>query len=208
MIIQAKSTTLAVSLIVSTSLLSGCATTQQNQQLGGAAFGALAAGLTTGLLTGNVGYGIAAGIGGAALGWGAVKLAQHESRQVRSAREDERLYGFTPATNSVLLKLNKGYASPSSIAPGQQTTIYSDYSLSLPQSYNNQANVTYEWKLKKDGKVLNQSRPASQTKTAAGHQTIQPIDIPSNATPGTYVVETKLSSGNTYDVNEVVFVVR
>ena len=208
MIIHAKPTILAVSLVVSTSLLSGCATTQENQQLGGATLGALAAGITTGLLTGNVGYGIAAAIGGAALGWGAVKLAQHETREVRTAQEDQRLYGFTPATDSVLIKLNKGYASPSMIAPGQQTTIYSDYSLSLPPSSNNLANVTYQWTLKKDGQVLSQSEPAMQSKPAAGHQTIQPIDIPGDAEPGTYIVETKLSSGNTYDVNEVAFVVR
>ena len=63
---------------------------------------------------------------------------------MRTAQEDQRLYGFTPATDSVLIKLNKGYASPSMIAPGQQTTIYSDYSLSLPPSYNNQADVTYQ----------------------------------------------------------------
>ena len=208
MIIHAKPTILAVSLVASASLLSGCATTQENQQFGGAALGALAAGITTGLLTGNVGYGIAAAIGGAALGWGAVKLAQHETKEVRTAQEDQRLYGFTPATDSVLIKLNKGYASPKDITPGQQTTIYSDYSLSLPPSYNNQANVTYEWTLKKDGQILSRSDPAMQSKPAAGHQTIQKIDIPGNAEPGTYIVETKLSSGNTYDINEVAFIVR
>ncbi len=208
MIVHAKPAALAASLVVSATFLSGCATTSENQQLGGAALGALAAGLTTGLLTGNVGYGIAAAAGGAALGWGAVKLAQPESRYVRTAREDQRLYGFTPSANSVLIKLNKGYASPKIIAPGQKTTIYSDYSLSLPPSYNNRANVTYEWLLKKDGKVLTKSKPAVQIKSAAGYQTIQPIQIPDNAEPGTYIVETKLSSGNTYDVNEVSFVVK
>lgn len=208
MIIHAKPSILVVSLVISTSLVSGCATTQENQQVAGATFGALAAGITTGLLTGNVGYGIAAAVGGAAIGWGAVKLMQPETKQVRTAQEDQRLYGFTPATDSVLIKLNKGYASPKTISPGQQTTVYSDYSLSLPPSSNNQADVTYEWVLKKDGTVLNQSDPAVQSKTAAGHQTIQPIQIPDNAETGTYIVETKLSSGNTYDVNEVSFIVR
>lgn len=208
MTIQAKPLALAVSLTLSTSFISGCATTQENQQLGGAAFGALAAGLTTGLLTGNVGYGIAAGVAGAAIGWGAVKLMQHETQQVRSSYEDERLYGFTPATDSVLIKLNKGSAMPKTVAPGEQTTIHSDYSLSVPASQGAGADVTYQWALKKDGEVLQQSDPASQTKPAGGHQTKQPLNIPSDAEPGTYIVETRLSSGNTYDVNEVAFVVR
>lgn len=208
MIIKAKPLTVAISIVVSTSLLSGCATTQENQQMAGAAVGGLAAGLATGILTGNVGYGIAAGIAGAAVGWGAVKLIQHETRQVRSAQEDQRLYGFTPATDSVLIKLNKGSASPNTLTPGQQTIINSDYSLSVPPSYNNQASVTYQWSLKKDGEILQQSEPSTLTKQAGGHQTTQPLNIPSDATPGTYIVETRLSSGNIYDVNEVAFVVQ
>ncbi len=188
--------------------LTGCATTEQNQQLGGAAVGAIAAGLATGLLTGNVGAGLAAAAAGAAMGWGTIRLMQHESRQVRSAEEDQRLYGFAPATNQVLIRLNKGQASPNMISAGEQTTVYSDYSLSVPPSYNNQAEVTYSWKLKKDGNVLTESQPVSQMKTAAGHQTIQPINVPRNAEPGTYVVETILASGSAYDVNETVFVVK
>lgn len=203
-----KTTTLAVSLVLSTSLLSGCATTQQNQQLGGAAFGAIAAGLTTGLLTGNVGYGIAAAAAGAAVGWGAVTLVQYNTRQVRTAEQDRQLYGFVPATDKVLIKLNKGYASPKVISPGQEITIYSDYSLSVPPSYGNQASVTYQWKLIKDGQVLTASEPVTKAKAAAGHQTTQPISIPNNAESGTYIVETRLSSGSVYDINEAAFVVR
>ncbi len=205
-----KSKTLSALLIVVfvPATLSGCATTDQNQQLGGAAVGALAAGLTTGLLTGNVGAGIGAAVAGAAVGWGAIRLMQHESRQVRSAEEDQRLYGFAPATNQVMIRLNRGQASPNMISAGEQTTIYSDYSLSVPPSHNNQAEVTYSWKLKKDGNVLTESKPVSQIKAAAGHQTIQPINVPQNAEPGTYVVETILAAGSAYDVNETVFVVK
>lgn len=203
-----KTTSLAISIVLSTSLLSGCATTQQNQQAGGAAFGAIAAGLTVGLLTGNVGYGLAAATAGAAVGWGAVTLVQYNSRQVRTAEQDRQMYGFVPATDKVLIKLNKGYASPKVISPGQEVTVYSDYSLSVPPSYNNQASVTYQWKLIKDGKVLTSSEPVTKAKVAAGHQTTQPISIPNNAEPGTYIVETRLSSGTIYDINEAAFVVK
>ncbi len=208
MSINTKTTSVAVAVVFSTSLLSGCATTQENEQLAGASLGAIAAGVTTGLLTGNVGAGIAAGVAGAALGWGAVKLIQHQTQQVRTVEQDQRLYGFAPATNKTLLKLNKAYASPDTISRGQQVTVYSDYSLSVPASQGNSAPVTYEWKLKKDGKVLMASEPAVRNKSAGGHQTNQPINIPKDAEAGTYVVETKLTSGSAYDVNQAVFVVR
>ncbi len=208
MSINSRTTTMAATVVLSTSLPSGCAMSQENQQIGGALLGGVAAGVTTGLLTGNVGYGIAAGVAGAALGWGAVKLVQAETKQVRTAEEDQKLYGFAPASDKVLIKLNKGYASPKTITAGEETTIYSDYSLAVPPSYNGQADVTYSWKLKKDGEVLMEAEPITKSKMAAGHQTDQPISIPKEAESGTYIVETRLSSGDAYDVNEAIFVVQ
>lgn len=202
-----KFRTITVAIVFLTSLLSSCATLEENQRLGGAAVLGVAAGLTTALLTGDVGAGIAAGLAGAAVGWNAVKVVQHESHQVRTAEEDQQLYGFAPATNQVLIRLNKAQASPRKISAGQQTKITSDYSLSVPPSGNNQADVTYSWKLLKDGKVLTESEPVTQTKVAAGHQTNQPISIPEDAELGTYVVETRLASGSAYDINEAIFIV-
>lgn len=205
---RSKSLNLAVIFIFLSSLLASCATTEQNQQLGGAAVLGAAAGLATALITGDVGAGVAVGLAGAALGWGAVKMLQHNSQQVRTQNEDQRMYGLAPSSNKIQLKLNKGYASPNMVRPGAQTTVFSDYSLAVPRTQNNQAEVTYSWKLKKDGKVLTESKPASQIKPAGGHQTMQPIDIPKNAKRGTYVVETRLASGSTYDINETIFVVQ
>lgn len=199
---------LLVIIVFLSNLLTSCATMEENQQLGGAALLGTAAGLATALITGDVGAGIAVGLAGAALGWGAVKMMQHESQQVRSRAEDQRLYGLAPSSNQVQIKLNKGQASPNMVRPGQQTVILSDYSLAVPRTQKDQtAEVTYSWKLKKDGEVLVESEPVSQMKVAAGHQTRQPIDIPRNAKPGTYVVETRLAAGSAYDVNEASFVV-
>ena len=199
---------LIIIIVLLSNLLSSCATMEENQQLGGAAFLGAAAGLATALITGDVAAGVAVGLAGAALGWGAVKMMQHKSEQVRTREEDQRLYGLAPASNQVQIKLNKGYASPNLVRPGQQTVIFSDYSLAVPRVQKNEAEVTYSWKLKKDGEVLTESEPVSQMKMAAGHQTTQPIDIPQNAKPGTYVVETRLAAGSMYDVNETVFVVK
>jgi hypothetical protein len=197
-----------VSTAVCLTLLSGCATmSPEDQQRWGAAVGGLAGGLATGIATGNVGYGIAGAVGGAAIGWGAVKLVQHNTQQVRSPEEDRKIYGFTPAVNSAKVQLNKGSASPNSVSPGQTVTVVSDYSLSLPKS-EQMTTVQETYALKKDGKSLFESSPQSSQRTAGGYSVNASIPIPSNATPGTYVVESKVQAGTSYDVNQAVFVVR
>jgi hypothetical protein len=198
----------AVSTAVCMSLLSGCASMpQENQQAMGAAFGALAGGLATGLTTGNVGYGLLGALGGAALGWGAVKLVQYNSEQVRTVEQDRSLYGFTPSVNNVLVKLNKGSASPETVSPGQQVTVDSDYSLALPASQRT-VSVQETYALKKDGKLLFESSPQTADRTAGGYAVHAGIPIPSDATPGTYVVESKVQAGSSYDVNQAVFIVK
>ncbi|MGR8935452.1 MAG: hypothetical protein ACU837_13825 [Gammaproteobacteria bacterium] len=198
----------AVSAAVCGSLLSGCAgMTPEGQQATAAGLGALAGGLTTGLLTGNVGYGIAGAAAGAALAWGAVKLVQYNSQQVRTAQQDQSLYGFTPSATSVLVKLNKGVATPDTVSPGQQVSINSDYSLAVPSGQGS-ATVQETYSLKKDGNLLFQSPPQTAQRTAGGYAVNAAIPIPSDAKPGTYVVETKVQAGSSYDVNQAVFVVR
>lgn len=189
-------------------LMSGCVTTQQDQQAAaGAATGAVAGGLLTGLLTGNVGYGIAGAVAGAALGWGAVKMAQYDSQQVRSSSQDQQMYGLTPSTNSVLVKLNKGSASPETVSPGQQVSTYSDYSLALPSAQKEES-VTETWVLKKDGQELFKSPPQQTKRSPGGYAVTAAISIPKDASPGTYVVETKVQAGTSYDTNQAIFIVK
>lgn len=197
-----------MSTAVCISLLSGCATmTPEQQQAMGAAFGAVAGGLATGLATGNAGYGVAGALGGAALAWGAVKLVQYNSQQVRTPEQDRRVFGFRPSANSVAVKLNKGSASPNTVFPGQQVTVVSDYSLALPASQSN-VPVEESYALKKDGKLLFQSPPQTAQRTAGGYAVNVAIPIPSDAKPGTYVVESKVQAGSSYDVNQAVFIVK
>lgn len=195
------------SAAICTGLLTGCATTPENQQAIGAGLGAVAAGLTTGLLTGNVGYGLAAAAGGAALGWGAVKLAQYSSQQVRTASEDQSMYGFTPSANTVLVKLNRGTAAPNTVVPGQQVQVASDYSLAVPQTQG-MASVEETWTLKKDGNVIFQAPAQTVQRSAGGYAVNATIPIPKNASAGTYVVETKVQAGTSSDINQSVFIVQ
>lgn len=205
---KSRSGNVAVAAVVTVTLATatGCATTQEGQQAQGAAMGAVAAGLATGLLTGNVGYGLAAAAGGALLGWGAVKLYQSQTQQVRTVEQDRQLYGLSPSANSVLVKLNKAVASPDRIAPGQTVTVASDYSLALPGSQAN-AEVSESYTLKKDGKVLFSSPPQKAQHASGGYAVNASIPIPKDAEAGTYVVETKVEAGTSYDVSQAVFVV-
>ncbi len=195
-----RKTSAVVAIVIANNMVTGCATTMENQQLSDT--------WDTVVVKSKEGAVIGTRFLHNVFTEGAYKLAQFESKLVRSADEDRRLHGFTPPTNKVFIKLNKGYASPKIIRKGQKTTIYNDYSLSTPSSHGSRAEVTYSWTLKKDGNVLTRSKPVVRTKEAAGHQTVQPINIPTNAAPGTYIVETRLSAGSAYDVNEATFVVR
>lgn len=130
-----------------------------------------------------------------------------KSTKVRTPTEDQKLYGFAPVNDHVLLKFNKGYASPNVITKNQLMTIYNDYTLSIPPSFDDQVDITYEWVLKKEDQVLNKSQPVVQPKSSGGHLATQQIRIPENAEPGRYLFEIKLSSGKSYDVNQIDFIV-
>jgi hypothetical protein len=205
---KSRTSNAAVAAVVTVTLATatGCATTQEGQQMQGAATGAIAAGLLTGLLTGNVGYGLAAAAGGALLGWGAVKLVQSNTQQVRTVQQDQQIYGLSPSATSALVKLNKAAAAPDSLAPGQTVTVYSDYSLALPASQSS-SEVSESYVLKKDGKELFASQPQKAQHTAGGYAVTASIPIPKDAAPGTYVVETKVQAGTSYDTSQAVFVV-
>lgn len=188
------------------SLVAGCATTEENQQVFGAAGGAMLGCLAGTLISRNA-KGCAAGaLAGAAVGWSAVKVSQYNATQVRSATEDQRVYGLTKPPKSTLVKINKGVAAPENVKPGAQVSVVTDYSLLVPSGMAG-ADVTESWVLKKDGKVLANLPPQRVYRQAGGWAADATIPIPSNAKPGTYVVETKVQAGTSYDVNQAVFVV-
>ncbi len=113
-----------------------------------------------------------------------------------------------PRIDKVVLKIHEGSASPKTVKRGKQTTIYAEYTLVLPASYNNQAEVVYQWKLKKGGKLITQSDPVEKYKTARTHKITQPIRIPSGARRGKYTVEMILSCENDKDSTDVEFMVK
>lgn len=191
-----------VTLALCCGLSAGCANQQGNQQL-------LGAGLGTAIGCG-IGYAIGGDVGcavggalGAAAGWGIV--AQYQATQVRSAEQDQQLYGLAEPVNATTVKIRKGSASPTSVRPGDTVKVVTDYSLMAPASTQGPIAVQESWALKKDGKVIADLPPQSNNRAAGGWAADASIPIPKNAKAGTYVVEHKVQAGTSYDTDESIF---
>ncbi len=195
-------------------MTAGCATQQGNDQLMGAGAGMVggaALGCLTGFLAGGNASGCAKGaaIGaavGAVTGWTAVKVSQYQATQVRSAQEDQRIYGLTQSVNATQVKINKGTSTPKMVRPGESVQLFTDYSIQLPANMN-ATPVSESWILKKDGKVLAELPPQNNQRTAGGWNADATVPIPTNAELGTYVIEHKVLAGSSYDTDESTFVV-
>jgi hypothetical protein len=192
-----------------TIVIAGCQSTggEVNEQMVGAGVGA-ALGCGVGLLIGGRAESCLAGAAaGGLVGWGVVKLNQYQAHQVRSASADRRVYGFTQAVDTPQVKIRRGTSSPKRVRPGQDVRITTDYSVLLPPG--DQSTIVKEsWVLKKDGKVLARLQPQTNRRTAGGWDAVASIPIPSNAAPGTYVVEHKVAAGSSYDEDDSTFTVR
>lgn len=192
----------------------GCATQQGNDQLMGAGAG-MVGGAALGCLTGFLAGGNAgdcakgAAIGaavGAVTGWGAVKLNQYQATQVRSAQEDQQVFGLAKSVNTTQIKINKGTSTPNMVRPGDSVRLFTDYSVQLPANIDTTP-VSESWTLKKDGKVLASLPPQNSQRTSGGWNADATVPIPTNAELGTYVIEHKVMAGNSYDTDESTFVV-
>lgn len=194
-------------------LLGGCATQQGNDQAMGAGVGALS-GAALGCLigyaaSGNHGCATGAAIGagaGLVAGWGAVKYSQYQAEHVRTAQEEQRVYGLTKAVSTPQVKINKGSSQPSKVKPGDPVMLNTEYSVQLPSGMST-APVSESWTLKKDGQVLTALPEQTSQRTSGGWNIDATVPIPGNAAPGTYVIEHKVVSGKSYDTDESTFIV-
>jgi hypothetical protein len=203
-----------VALALCPSLMLGCATQQGNDQLmgaGGGALGGAALGCLTGFIAGgsasSCGTGAAIGAAaGAVVGWGAVKISQYQASQVRTAHDDQRMYGLTKPVDTTQVKIRKGSSTPRSVKPGDSVSLATDYSVMLPPDTPS-AQVAESWALQKDGKVLAELPQKSTARASGGWNADAVIPVPKNAELGTYVIEHKVQAGTSYDTDESTFVV-
>ncbi len=201
-----------ISVALYGSLAAGCATTPEGQQAQGALLGATLGGITCALLGGNAAECIGSAAAGGVVGWGAVKL--YQASQTRSATQDREvysrsepeLYGLTKPITSTTVKIRRGSSMPNTVKPGQAVTIVTNYSVVTPPNIQS-VEVEESWVLKKDGKPLTTLQPQRNQRTAGGWEVQPQVQVPSNAEPGTYVIEHKVQAGTSYDVDESVFYV-
>jgi len=187
-------------------LIFGCTTQPQNDELVGAGIGAaLGAGIAA-LSGGDSKSILAAAAGGALAGWGVAKLINYESTQTRSAEDDQEIYGLTEDATSARVKIRRGSSSPELVNAGDVVNIVTDYSV-MGSSKEENLEVEESWVLKKDGQKLTALGPQRNKRATGGWAAKAQINIPSDADPGTYVIEHKVMAGTSYDVDQSVFVV-
>jgi hypothetical protein len=188
------------------SLVVGCANQEQNKELMGAGFGAaLGAGIAA-LTGGDTETIVGAAAGGALAGWGVAKLINYQSTQTRSPEDDQEIYGLTENISATRVKIRRGSSSPEIINAGDVVNIVTDYSVMGDKGVD-RVEVEESWVLKKDGQKLTALGPQRNLRAIGGWSAKAQINIPSDAEPGTYVIEHKVEAGTSYDVDQSVFVV-
>jgi len=177
-----------------------------NQLLG--ALGGAAAGAGIGALAtkGDPKAALIGAAAGAVVGWGTVKLIQYYSQKTRTEEEEAKTFGYQPAEGTIV-KIRNASASPAQVTPGQKVTFDTDYSVLAPSGTSSVA-VQESWELSKDGAVVAKMPPRTEQREPAGWQSRASIDIPSNATTGTYVVKTRVEAGTSYDERLATFIVQ
>ena len=189
-----------VSVVIGAAFLAACSGMNQdagNQLLG--ALGGAAAGAGIGALAtkGDTKATLIGAAAGAAVGWATVKLVQYYSQKTATEEEEAKTYGYQPAQGTVI-KIRNASAAPAQVSPGQKVTFETDYSVLAPPGTST-VPVQESWELSKDGTLITKMPPKNEQREPAGWQSKASIDIPANATPGTYVVKTRVEAGTSYD---------
>lgn len=200
-----KTKKLRLAAVICTGIfLHGCAT--EGQSLGAAALGCGALGAGIGVLTGSAGWGALAG--GSCMGLAAVAVHEYHSSQVRTVQQDQQLYGYaTPVSGSgTEVKIRDASANPKTAHAGDTVKLALDYSVIAPANTQS-VNVDESMVLKKDGKVEKELSKRSVPRTLGGGASEVTITIPQGMPAGTYVIENRVQTGNSYDVRDAVLVV-
>lgn len=198
-----------VAVVLASALLTSCSGMSSdtgNQLLG--ALGGAAAGAGIGALAtkGDPKAALIGAAAGAAVGWATVKLVQYYSQKTSTEEEEARTYGYQPAQGTIV-KIRNASAAPSQVSPGQKVTFETDYAVLAPEGTSTVA-VQESWELSKDGTVVATMPTKTEQREPAGWQSRASIDIPSNASPGTYTVRTRVEAGTSYDERLAAFVVQ
>jgi len=207
--IHAKKIVFALAACVT---LAGCNTTQEQQdQTTGAVVGCAGGAIVGALIGGSRGAAIGCAAGGL-IGWGTVRMSQYNAYQARSSsadqnsyrRTDPDFYALNRSGSGSAVKIRGVDASPDRARSGTTIVAVTDYSVVTRGSVN----VQESWALKKDGRQLVELKPSPQTRGSGGWESRAEFPVPSDAEPGTYVIEHRVKAGSSYDKQISTFVVR
>jgi hypothetical protein len=189
-------------------MIASCSTSSDstNQVLGGLGGAALGAGIGALATGGDTTAVLAGAAAGAVAGWAAVKLVQYHSEQTRSATEEAKALGYRSSDGTVV-KIRGASVSPERARPGDNLNLIMDYAVLAPQGTSSVA-VSEIWTLEKDGEKLASVPPKQESRVPGGWQTRAGIDVPKNASKGTYVVKNRVEAGDSYDERIATFTIR
>ncbi len=188
-------------------MIASCSTSSEstNQILGGLGGAALGAGIGALATGGDTTAVLAGAAAGAVAGWAAVKLVQYHSEQTRSAKEEAQALGYRPSDGTVV-KIREASVSPSRARPGDNLNLSMNYAVLAPQGTSS-VPVSEIWTLEKDGQQLASVPPKEESRAPGGWSTQAGIDVPRNASKGTYVVKNRVEAGDSYDERVATFTI-
>jgi hypothetical protein len=194
-------------VVVCSTLLWGCSMSKEgrDQALGGLLGAAAGAAIGAAAGRGDPAAIAAGAVGGAFVGWGAVKLAQYHAEKTASAKEAADVLGYTGAQGP-LVKIRGARVMPGQVKRGERLTFETDYAL-VGSTKTGPIPVRETWELWKDNKLLTTVPPKTESREAGGWVTKASVDAPAKATPGTYVVKSRVEAGDTYDERTSVFTI-
>jgi len=197
----------ATCIMLCSTMLGACSMTKEHRDqilggilgaAGGAAVGALAG-------RGDPGAIVAGAVGGAVVGWGAVKLTQYHAERVRPAGQEAKALGYSGSQGTVV-KIRGASTTPGHLKPGQAVILNMDYTVLAPADTAS-VPVRETWELWKDNQVLTKLPPQDEEREPGGWAARASIDLPAGAEPGTYIVKNRVEAGSSYDERETHFVI-
>ena len=157
--------------------------------LGGAATGA-ALGAIIGAATGSPATGawVGAAAGAVAGGVGGYLYAEHRNSQARDAAAAARAYNYTP--QETVVNIDKTEVVPARVRAGQQVNMVMNYTILTPGGEPVAATLVREVRL--GGAGLGKPYETNVTNDNGSFADQVAYTLPSNATPGTYMVVSRL----------------
>jgi hypothetical protein len=159
--------------------------------LGGAATGA-AIGAIIGAATGAPATGawVGAAAGGLLGGVGGYLYAEHRNSEIRSSQAAAQAYNYQGQGNVV--SIDNVSASPSLVRSGQQVNLGMNYTILTPA--NAPVSVTLAREVRYNGQIVGSPYQTTVSNANGSYSDYVNYSLPSNATPGTYTVTSRVQS--------------